>query len=53
MITRDSPEYAKFKERAGLAESNFSLAQLFIDASCKSFYRLTARLNPLIEFYPP
>ncbi|KAM0095801.1 hypothetical protein ACP6JD_000611 [Aspergillus fumigatus] len=32
-ITKDSEEYRKFKERAGLPESNFSLAQLFIDAS--------------------
>ncbi|KAF7166596.1 hypothetical protein CNMCM5623_000191 [Aspergillus felis] len=32
-ITKDSEEYKKFKERAGLPESNFSLAQLFIDAS--------------------
>ncbi|KAL2679393.1 hypothetical protein Neosp_010167 [[Neocosmospora] mangrovei] len=32
-ITKDGPEYQEFKERAGLPESNFSLAQLFIDAS--------------------
>ena len=33
-ISKDSDEYKKFKERAGLPESNFSLAQLFIDSSC-------------------
>ncbi|PYH77439.1 hypothetical protein BO82DRAFT_423674 [Aspergillus uvarum CBS 121591] len=32
-ISKDSDEYKKFKERAGLPESNFSLAQLFIDSS--------------------
>lgn len=36
-ITKDSPEYAEFKDRAGLSESNFTLAQLFIDASCKYY----------------
>ncbi|KAI1634143.1 hypothetical protein F4809DRAFT_643773 [Biscogniauxia mediterranea] len=32
-ITKDSDKYNEFKERAGLPESNFSLAQLFIDSS--------------------
>lgn len=33
-IAKDSDEYRKFKDRAGLSESNFALAQLFIDSSC-------------------
>ncbi|KAI5926245.1 hypothetical protein F4810DRAFT_656079 [Camillea tinctor] len=32
-ISKDSDKYKEFKERAGLPESNFSLAQLFIDSS--------------------
>ncbi|KAL5592277.1 hypothetical protein FOBRF1_013303 [Fusarium oxysporum] len=32
-ITKDSDEYKKFKDRAGLPNSTFSLAKLFIDAS--------------------
>ena len=35
-ITKDGPEYKEFQERAGLPESDFSLAQLFIYTSCKS-----------------
>ncbi|KAE8419608.1 hypothetical protein BDV36DRAFT_307579 [Aspergillus pseudocaelatus] len=32
-ITKDSQEYKDFKDRAGLPNSNFTLAMLFIDAS--------------------
>ncbi|EIT81230.1 hypothetical protein AO1008_02874 [Aspergillus oryzae 100-8] len=32
-VTKDSKEYQEFKERAGLPNSNFTLAALFIDAS--------------------
>ncbi|RHZ62474.1 uncharacterized protein CDV56_108562 [Aspergillus thermomutatus] len=39
-ITKDSEEYREFKERAGLPNSNFSLAVLFIDASS------TTKWNP-------
>lgn len=34
-ITKDSQEYKQYKERAGLPNSNFSLASLFIDSSCE------------------
>ncbi|PYH40188.1 uncharacterized protein BP01DRAFT_370097 [Aspergillus saccharolyticus JOP 1030-1] len=39
-ITKDSDEYKQFKERAGLPESNFSLAQLFIDSSSSTKFNV-------------
>lgn len=34
-IDKDSDEYKQFKDRAGLPNWEFSLAQLFLDASCE------------------
>ncbi|KAF9779929.1 hypothetical protein IL306_001057 [Fusarium sp. DS 682] len=47
-ITKDSDEYRKFQERAGLPNSTFSLAKLFIDASFD-----TILVNPYEPTFPP
>lgn len=50
MITKDSEEYKQFKERAGLPNSNFTLAVLFVDASCEcdpARYPARGELNQL------
>ncbi|KAL4746465.1 hypothetical protein BDW72DRAFT_210416 [Aspergillus terricola var. indicus] len=44
-LSKDSDEYKQFKKRAGLSESNFSLAQLFVDASSST--RLNEDLTSL------
>ncbi|RAL09111.1 uncharacterized protein BO97DRAFT_459555 [Aspergillus homomorphus CBS 101889] len=36
LLSKDSDEYKQFKHRAGLSESNFSLAQLYVDASAST-----------------
>jgi hypothetical protein len=39
-IDKNSDEYKQFKDRAGLPNWEFSLAQLFLDASCEFAFAL-------------